>query len=163
MPQYLSEISLPEGFNVYISVFVSNLANIPGNVLSVFSVDIIGRKQTLGASMILTGLSVFFIYIISNGTSVIIMSCLFAGLSIPAWNALDILSAELFPTKSRASAMGFIMVVGRLGAILANLVFGEFIDQSSAIPLGTSAAFLLIGGVTSFILPPSENIDLVDE
>jgi len=163
MPSFFSTIQLPEGFNVYISVFVSNLANIPGNVLSLFSVDIIGRKQTLGASMIISALSVFLIYMIKNGTSVIIMSCLFAGLSIPAWNALDILSAELFPTKSRATAMGFIMIVGRLGAILGNLVFGEFIELSEAIPLVTSAVCLFIGGITCFFLAPSEHIDLIDD
>jgi len=160
MPTYFNEIALPEGFNIYISVFVSNLSNIPGNILSVFSVDIIGRRATLGGSMIISAISVFFIFLITNGTSVIIMSCLFAGLSIPAWNALDILSAELFPTKLRATAMGFIMIVGRLGAIFGNLVFGEFITLSTAIPLITSAACLLIGGISCFFLPPSEHIDL---
>jgi len=160
MPEFFSNSN--SVFNPYESVFISSLANIPGNIISIFSVDIVGRRMTLGMSMIISGISVFFIFLIDNGISVIIMSCVFSGLSIPAWNALDILSTELFPTNIRATAMGFIMIVGRLGAIFGNVIFGEFITLSSAIPLCTSAAFLILGGITGFFLPNSVGIDLVD-
>jgi len=159
---FLRSNLLNTGFNAYVAVFVSSLANIPGNIISVFSVDIVGRKWTLAASMVLSGISVFFIFWINNAISVTVMSCVFAGLNVPAWNALDILSAELFPTNIRASAMGLIMVVGRIGAILGNLVFGEFIEYSVAIPLCTTAACLFIGGVATTILPDSGKTDLED-
>jgi len=164
MPEFFlrSNLLMPTGFNAYVAVFVSSLANIPGNIISVFSVDIVGRKWTLAASMVLSGISVFFIFWINNAISVTVMSCVFAGLNVPAWNALDILSAELFPTNIRASAMGLIMVVGRIGAILGNLVFGEFIEYSVAIPLCTTAACLFIGGVATTILPDSGKTDLED-
>ena len=57
-------------------------------------------------SMILSGISVFFIWWV-NATEdiVVILGCLFNGLSIAGWNALNVLSAESYPTELRLPNM----------------------------------------------------------
>ena len=50
------------------------------------------------------------------------MLCLFSGLTVGGWNALDIVSTELFPTAVRSSAFGLLTAIARIGAILGILV-----------------------------------------
>jgi MFS family permease len=48
----------------------------------------------------------------------------FNALSVGGWNALDLLSAESFPTSSRATAMGAFGAVGRVGAFAGTSAMG---------------------------------------
>ena len=52
-------------------------------------------------SMIGSGISVFFIPVISNKVQNLLISCLFGAVSTVGWNSLDVLQAELFPTNVR--------------------------------------------------------------
>lgn len=52
-------------------------------------------------SMVLSGVSVFFIPLIHNKYENLGISCVFGAVSTVGWNALDVLSAELFPTSLR--------------------------------------------------------------
>ena len=52
--------------------------------------------------MVFSGLSVFFIALLQNGTQSLIMSCVFSAISVMGWNSLDVLGVELFPTKLRS-------------------------------------------------------------
>ena len=57
-----------------------------------------------------------------------VFSCIFNGVSVGGWNALNILSTELFPTKQRGSAFGVLSALGRIAAILgiADIHDGNF-------------------------------------
>ncbi len=54
--------------------------------------------------MVLSGVSVFFIALLQNGTQSLVMSCVFSAISVMGWNSLDVLGVELFPTKLRYRA-----------------------------------------------------------
>ncbi|MGH0133031.1 UNVERIFIED_CONTAM: hypothetical protein FKN15_035397 [Acipenser sinensis] len=75
-------------------------------------------------SLLLSGVSVFFIWAVQTKTQTLIMSCVFSAVSIIAWNALDVIGTELYPTQLRSSALGFFMGVGRVASILGNVAFG---------------------------------------
>ena len=64
----------------------------------------------LGTSMVISGISVFFIYLLDNKTQSLIMSCVFSAISVIGWNSLDVLQAELFPTNLRSVLMLIIIV-----------------------------------------------------
>ena len=51
--------------------------------------------------MVMCGLSVFFILVVTSKTHAIIMSCIFNGIGVMAWNAIDVLGAEMYPTGLR--------------------------------------------------------------
>ena len=44
--------------------------------------------------------------------------------------------------------------VGRIGAILGNVMFGHLLDVDRAIPIITVASLLLIGAISAVFLPP---------
>ena len=49
--------------------------------------------------------------------------------------------------------MGTTLAAGRLGAILANIVFGYFINCHCAIPILSVSALLISGGLIGIFLP----------
>lgn len=63
--------------------------------------------------MVLSGISCFFLWFGTSESMMIFMLCLYNGLSISAWNSLDVVTAELYPTDRRycTSIMIFIIVV----------------------------------------------------
>ena len=51
--------------------------------------------------MVLSGLSVFFIAMLKSSTQSLIFSCVFGGITVIGWDALDVVQAELYPTELR--------------------------------------------------------------
>jgi nitrate/nitrite transporter NarK len=51
--------------------------------------------------------------------------------SVISWNVLDVLSVEMFPTAKRGVAMGVLSSLGRVAAILAQLVFSSVTPESA--------------------------------
>ncbi|KAG7255078.1 hypothetical protein CRUP_007639 [Coryphaenoides rupestris] len=86
---------------VYFVNFLGTLAVLPGNIVSALLMDKIGRLSMLGGSMVLSGISCFFLWFGTSESMMIFMLCLYNGLSISAWNSLDVVTAELYPTDRR--------------------------------------------------------------
>lgn len=51
--------------------------------------------------MVLSGISCFFLWFGTSESMMIFMLCLYNGLSISAWNSLDVVTAEFYPTDRR--------------------------------------------------------------
>ena len=58
--------------------------------------------------MLVSGLSVFFIYLLNTRAQSVAMSCVFSAISVIGWSALDVLQAELFPTNLRSALFQFL-------------------------------------------------------
>lgn len=54
-----------------------------------------------GGSMVLSGISCFFLWFGTSESMMIGMLCLYNGLTISAWNSLDVVTVELYPTDRR--------------------------------------------------------------
>ena len=102
----------------------------------------------------------FFIPLVTTSTHLLILSCCFGGFSVIGWNALDCLSCELFPTELRSTAIGLQLGLGRVAAVVANLVFGQLIAINCAVPIFLVAACMIVGGLTSLKLPQTTGIVL---
>ena len=137
---------------VYLENLLVALAAAPGNVASAFSVDSVGRVKTLLVGALgacASALAFAAVAAVSRESrdedaakttagdekekddwyKFVFCACLFNALSVSGWNALDLLSAESFPTRARATALGILGAVGRVGAFA-----------------GTSAMGLVVGG-----------------
>lgn len=55
----------------------------------------------VAVSLLVSSLSVFVIYMVETKTQSLIVSCVFSGVSVVSWNALDVLGTELYPTQLR--------------------------------------------------------------
>eukprot|EP00062_Callorhinchus_milii_P021888 gi/632979100/ref/XP_007906280.1/ PREDICTED: synaptic vesicle glycoprotein 2C-like isoform X2 [Callorhinchus milii] len=150
----------PVNTAVYKEGFITAAANLPGNILTILVMDLVGGKLLLCGSLILSGITVFFIWEVKTKTQSLIMSCLFSAISVIAWNSLDVLGPELYPTQLRSSALGVFTGIGRIASILGNVVFGQLVDLSCAVPILLMAAMLFAGGLIALKLPNTKNIEL---
>ncbi|KAG7270347.1 hypothetical protein CRUP_034457 [Coryphaenoides rupestris] len=116
--------------------------------------------NTVACSLLASSVSVFFIYVVQTKTGSLVLSCLFSGVSVISWNSLDVVGTELYPTQLRSSALGFFTGVGRVAAIMGNIVFGSLVDSTCAVPILLVSALLLAGGVVACLLPQTKQTEI---
>uniref|UniRef100_A0A3B4AVC8 Major facilitator superfamily (MFS) profile domain-containing protein n=1 Tax=Periophthalmus magnuspinnatus TaxID=409849 RepID=A0A3B4AVC8_9GOBI len=138
---------------VYFVNFLGTLAVLPGNIVSALLMDKIGRLSMLGGSMVLSGISCFFLWFGTSESMMIFMLCLYNGLSISAWNSLDVVTTELYPTDRRCTGFGFCNAMCKLAAVLGNLIFGSLVGITKAIPILLASSVLVGGGLIGLRLP----------
>ncbi|EKX55521.1 hypothetical protein GUITHDRAFT_62632 [Guillardia theta CCMP2712] len=122
---------------LYQTAVLVALSNLPGNILSLLLVDVIGRNTLLSVSMFLSALSAIGAWLSKDGVATGIFFCIFNGVSVVGWNILDILSTEMFPTALRGVAMGLLSSLGRISAAVRSL---SVLSCRSHSPAGCSAA-----------------------
>eukprot|EP00064_Thunnus_orientalis_P016748 superscaffoldBa00003389_g16819 len=145
---------------VYMEGFIIAASNLPGNIFTILMMDGIGGKALLSCSLLVSSLSVFLIYVVQTKAQSLALSCVFSGVSVIAWNALDVVGTELYPTQLRSSALGFFTGVGRVAAIMGNVVFGNLVDTNCAVPVLLVSALLLTGGLVALLLPQTRQTEL---
>ncbi|XP_054468639.1 synaptic vesicle glycoprotein 2C-like isoform X2 [Anoplopoma fimbria] len=106
-----------------------------------------------GGSMVLSGISCFFLWFGTSESMMIFMLCLYNGLSISAWNSLDVVTTELYPTDRRGTGFGFCNAMCKLAAVLGNLIFGSLVGITKAIPILMASSVLVGGGLVGLRLP----------
>ncbi|XP_028661529.2 synaptic vesicle glycoprotein 2Ca [Erpetoichthys calabaricus] len=142
---------------VYFVNFLGTLAVLPGNIVSALLMDKIGRLTMLGGSMVLSGISCFFLWFGTSESMMIGMLCLYNGLTISAWNSLDVITVELYPTDRRATGFGFLNALCKLAAVLGNLIFGSLVGIAKAIPILLASTVLVCGGLVGLRLPDTRS------
>ncbi|XP_012717918.2 LOW QUALITY PROTEIN: synaptic vesicle glycoprotein 2B [Fundulus heteroclitus] len=161
LPSALSNQSCyPVKTAVYMEGFVIAASNLPGNIFTILIMDSTGGKILLSCSLVVSSLSVFLIYVVQTKAQSLALSCIFSGVSVIAWNALDVVGTELYPTQLRSSALGFFTGVGRVAAIMGNVVFGKLVDSNCTVPILMVSALLLTGGLVALLLPQTRQTEL---
>nr|XP_046249826.1 synaptic vesicle glycoprotein 2B isoform X2 [Scatophagus argus] len=145
---------------VYMEGFLIAASNLPGNIFTILVVESVGGKTLLSCSLLVSSLSVFFIYVVQTRVQSVTLSCVFGAVSVITWNSLDVVGTELYPTQLRSSALGFFTGVGRVAAITGNVVFGKLVDSNCAVPILLVSALLLTGGLVALLLPQTKQTEL---
>ncbi|KAL4680331.1 hypothetical protein H8959_022272 [Pygathrix nigripes] len=135
-------------FLIYLVSFLGSLSVIPGNIISALLMDRIGRLK-----MIVFAVCCFFLFFGNTEFVMISWQCLFCGTSIAAWNALDVITVELYPTNQRATAFGILNGLCKFGTFLGNTIFASFVGITKVVPIPLAAASLVGGGLIALRLP----------
>ncbi|KAM4710252.1 synaptic vesicle glycoprotein 2C [Discoglossus pictus] len=142
---------------IYFVNFLGTLAVLPGNIVSALLMDKIGRLTMLGGSMVLSGISCFFLWFGTSQAMMVGMLCVYNGLTISAWNSLDVVTVELYPTDKRATGFGFLNALCKAAAVLGNLIFGSLVGITIAFPILLASTVLVCGGLVGLRLPDTRN------
>ncbi|XP_059830505.1 synaptic vesicle glycoprotein 2Ca isoform X6 [Hypanus sabinus] len=110
-----------------------------------------------GGSMVLSGISCFFLWFGTSEAMMIGMLCLYNGLTISAWNSLDVITVELLPTDRRATGFGFLNALCKAATVLGNLIFGSLVGITKSIPILLASTVLVCGGLVGLRLPDTRN------
>ncbi|KAG2463323.1 SV2A protein, partial [Polypterus senegalus] len=119
-------------YMIYFVSFLGTLAVLPGNIVSALLMDKIGRLRML---------------------AMIALLCLFGGVSIASWNALDVLTVELYPSDKRCTAFGFLNALCKLAAVLGISIFTSFVGITKAVPILFASGALAVGSFLALKLP----------
>lgn len=139
--------------NAYAASFIFAIANLPGNLISLYFIDTFGRRWLLSVGMCLAGLSTIGFALDTKDEAVVVLfASLFNAFSVIGWNSLDCLSAEGFPTVARSSAMGLLAASGRIGAIAGQFVNGS-LENNIPLLLFVTSACSIFGGCIAWLLP----------
>jgi VNT family MFS transporter (synaptic vesicle glycoprotein 2) len=117
--------------------------------------DKVGRGKLLTGSVIAAATSLLTFAASAftlNGFGVVASACAFQCFTIAAWNTIDVMTSELFPTTVRSSGMGMCAASGRVGAMVAQFVNGALIADPVRLLLVASVT-LLLGALTPSLLP----------
>ena len=145
--------------NLYVNALLFALSNLPGNILSAWLMDRVGRAVMLIGSVLMAAASLMsFAWFASfppeslHGTGIVVSACAFQCFTVAAWNTIDVMTSELFPTTVRSTGIGVCAASGRVGAMVAQFVNGILVAKPVRLLLVASIT-LLLGATTPCLLP----------
>ncbi|CAL8374317.1 unnamed protein product [Arctogadus glacialis] len=138
---------------IYLVSFLGSLAVLPGNIVSALFMEKVGRVKIIGGSMLVSAGCTFLLFLSFSQAAIIAMQCLFCGVSAAAWNGIEVVTVELYPTSKRATAFGLLNAMCKLAAILGSSIFASFVGITKVIPILLSFVALICGGLVALKLP----------
>ncbi|RRT70459.1 hypothetical protein B296_00029258, partial [Ensete ventricosum] len=148
--------------NIYLSVLLNSVAEMPAYILTALLLDLFGRKPMAVSTMWISGAFCAVGSLVSGAgvMKIVRMVCGVIGIfgMAATYNLLFIYTAELFPTVVRNAALGCAMQAAQMGAILAPLV----VVLGGRVPFAVFGACGIIGGWLAFLLPETMNRPLYD-
>ncbi|KAG9140842.1 hypothetical protein Leryth_010391 [Lithospermum erythrorhizon] len=128
--------------SLYITVFITSLAEIPGLAISAFIVDRIGRKISM---VMMFGFCFALLLPLVTYQSRIITTVLLFGARMfisATFNVLSLYAPEVYPTNIRSTGVGIASSVGRIGGMVCPMVAVGLVTGCHQ-----ALAILLLGGV----------------
>uniref|UniRef100_A0A4W6F5T7 Synaptic vesicle glycoprotein 2Bb n=1 Tax=Lates calcarifer TaxID=8187 RepID=A0A4W6F5T7_LATCA len=141
---------------IYLVSFLGSLAVLPGNIISALFMEKIGRVKIIGGSMLISAGCTFFLFLSFSQSAIIALQCLFCGVSVAAWNGIEVVTVELYPTSKRATAFGVLNALCKLAAVLGSTVFTSFVGITKIVPILLSFTALMCGGLLALKLPDTQ-------
>jgi len=155
--------------NMYINDLLFALANLPGNIASALLMDWTGRRNMLVSSALGGALSLLAFASLAhqlhdtgqsdNGLpkaiagGIVISACVFQACITMAWNTIDTMTLEMFPIMVRSTGMGLCSAMGRVGAMVAQLVNGGALMGNPVLLLLVASTSLAVTAAAPFLLP----------
>lgn len=89
----------------------------------------------------------------ANALATLILTCLYIGLFSISFNVTIGASVLLFPTTLRTMAVSMQMIIGRVGAVIGNLIFPILLEYSCLTPIINLMCFNLLSMLLTCFLP----------
>lgn len=156
--------------DIYLNIFFSGLVEIPALIFVVLVHNKLGRRLTVSSLMLVAGAFCFSILILDiigkleelATLSVVLAMVGKAGIS-GGWAALQVFSAELFPTVIRNIGVGSCSFCARIGAIVAPQIVYLGTQYFKPLTFTVFGVISLISGGTVWLLPETRGNPLQDQ
>ncbi|CAH0389528.1 unnamed protein product, partial [Bemisia tabaci] len=146
--------------SVFSHTLIIGLACIPTSLWLPLCVHKLGAKFFLVFCMLVSGGVTVGLYFVQTSNQNLLLSCIFEALTSLGISVVYCIMVDLFPTNLRVMAAALSATIGRVGALLGNLVFGFLIDTFCVVPIMLMAALLFMSGILAMFLPATGKEDL---
>jgi MFS family permease len=138
----------------YRNSLIIAVLGVPGCILGGVLVETprIGRKGTLAASTVLTGVFLFCSTTALNSNSLLGWNCAYNFMSNIMYAVLYAYTPEIFPTKDRGTGNAITASANRIFGIMAPIV-AMFANLETSAPVYVSGALFIAAGILVLILP----------
>ncbi|XP_068557775.1 solute carrier family 22 member 13-like [Cebidichthys violaceus] len=149
------------GLNIFLTQFLFGAIEIPANLLSMWLLEVFGRRISLISTLLTGGLFCIFILAVPQGHAIAVTSLAVAARFFLIWagSICNVFMQELFPTPVRQTATALGAMSGRLGGLLAPLL-NILAVYHWAIPTTVFSSFTLVSGALCFLLPETRRKEL---
>ncbi|XP_063744912.1 synaptic vesicle 2-related protein-like isoform X3 [Eleginops maclovinus] len=137
----------------YKDLLWTTLAEFPGILFILLAIDRIGRKKSLALCFFMFSLCMLPLFACIG--RMFVMVCIFIARAFISggFQVAFVYTPEVYPTETRALAMGTSSAVSRVGALITPFVAQVMLRQSVNATLSFYFIFCLLGGVASLLLP----------
>ncbi|KAJ5024704.1 hypothetical protein PSV08DRAFT_412704 [Bipolaris maydis] len=138
----------------YRNSLIIAVLGVPGCILGGVLVEtpLIGRKGTLAASTVLTGVFLLCSTTALTSDSLLGWNCAYNFMSNIMYAVLYAYTPEIFPTKDRGTGNAITASANRIFGIMAPVV-AMFADLETSIPVYVSGALFIAAGLLVLVLP----------
>lgn len=130
---WLPSLVFQQGFTVvktFEYVLIMTLAQLPGYYCAAWLVDKIGRKYTLSAFLLFSGVASYFFGHASTAATLMMWGSVMSFFNLGAWGVLYTYTPEQYPTAIRALGSGWAAGFGRFGGMAAPMMVGALLARS---------------------------------
>lgn len=130
---WLPSLVFQQGFTVvktFEYVLIMTLAQLPGYYCAAWLVDKNGRKYTLSAFLLFSGVASYFFGHASTAATLMMWGSVMSFFNLGAWGVLYTYTPEQYPTAIRALGSGWAAGFGRFGGMAAPMMVGALLARS---------------------------------
>ncbi|XP_071504207.1 organic cation transporter protein-like [Diadema antillarum] len=140
------------GVNDYIAFAISGGVEIPAYIISIFAIEIIGRRLSLCSCLLLGGVACLCTTFKPPG-AILTTVAMIGKFGISAsFTILYLYTCELYPTEIRSAALGTCSMFSRVASIVAPLILT--LDKFwTPLPLVVFGSVTVIAGLLSLVFP----------
>uniref|UniRef100_A0A3P9BZK4 Solute carrier family 22 member 13a n=1 Tax=Maylandia zebra TaxID=106582 RepID=A0A3P9BZK4_9CICH len=149
------------GLSIFVTQLLYGVFEVPSVLLSMWLLEILGRKILFIATLLIGGVSSILILAVPDGYAISVTSLAVASRFFLIWagSVCMVFMQELFPTSVRQTATALGSISARLGGLLAPLL-NLLAMYHSVIPITVFSCLTLIGGFLGFLLPETKRKEL---
>lgn len=152
LPQYLGANS--STYITYRNYAITAVCGIPGPLLGWVTVDIkyIGRKGTMAASTLITGVLLFCFTASKDPNVQLVCSALESFFQMIMYGVLYAYTPEVFPAPNRGTGTGIASCLNRIAGLMAPII-GIYASTNPVAPIYAAGALLLASFLAMCFLP----------
>ncbi|KAF0031456.1 synaptic vesicle 2-related protein [Scophthalmus maximus] len=137
----------------YKDLLWTSLAEFPGLIVTLLAVECIGRKKSMALCFFMFSLCILPLYACIGRTALTIFIFLARAFIAGGYQVVFLYTPEVFPTETRAIAMGTSSAMSRLGALITPFVAQVMLRTSMYLTLSVYCGCSVLAGFASLLLP----------
>ncbi|XP_034412373.1 solute carrier family 22 member 13-like [Cyclopterus lumpus] len=151
------------GLDIFLTQLMFGLTEVPAHILCIWLLEVMGRKVSLMATLLIGGFLCVLILAVPQGDAVAVTTLAISGRFFINWagSICNVYVQELFPTSFRQTASGLCSIASRAGGLLSPLLNILALYHWS-IPIIVYSSLTLTSGALSFLLPETRRKELPD-